>query len=347
MSVKICSFTGRCAAVFLPLVLLSCTPADPIQRFSGPAQGSTYNISYWADSPINAAELQKQIVQELDRIDLAMSNYRPDSTIEQFNATQHTNLQPVGAELVALVEDARKVAKASHGCYDLTVKPLFELWGFKADKFSQPTPEQINQSMQLVGMDKINTTAQGEMSKTMPEMRVDVSSIAQGYTVRKLSSIMEQAGVMNYLVEVGGELQVRGKKPAGQHWKVAIEKPLPGDQRLQKIIEVQQDEPLAIMTSGTYRHYFDANGQRFSHVLDARAGAPVRHNTVSTTVLIDNATFGDAWSTAFLCLGSEAGLKVADELGLKVLFIDQEGDALVEKSSQALAQSKDVTLQQQ
>ena len=64
MSVKICSFTGRCAAVFLPLVLLSCTPADPIQRFSGPAQGSTYNISYWADSPINAAELQKQMVQE-------------------------------------------------------------------------------------------------------------------------------------------------------------------------------------------------------------------------------------------------------------------------------------------
>jgi thiamine biosynthesis lipoprotein len=176
-------------------------------------------------------------------------------------------------------------------------------------------------------------------------MRVDVSSIAQGYTVRKLAALLEQAGVTNYLVEVGGELQVRGKKPAGQPWKVAIEKPLPGEQHLQKIITVNQDEPLAIMTSGTYRHYFDADGQRFSHVLDARAGAPVRHNTVSTTVLIDNATFGDAWSTAFLCLGSEAGLKVADELGLKVLFIDQQGDALVEKSSQALAKSKDVSLQ--
>ncbi len=347
MSVYWSSFAGRCAVPLFSLLLLSCTPADPIQRFSGPAQGSTYNISYWSEQEISARELQQQIVAELDRIDLVMSNYRPDSVIEQFNTTQQTAAQQVGPELVALVEDARTVNVASQGCYDLTVKPLFELWGFKADQFNQPTAEQITQTMQLVGMDKINTNAEGGMSKAVEQMRVDVSSIAQGYTVRQLSAIMEKAGVSNYLVEVGGELQVRGKKPAGQPWKVAIEKPLPGDQRLQKIIEVQQDEPLAIMTSGTYRHYFDANGQRFSHVLDARAGAPVRHNTVSTTVLVDNATFGDAWSTAMLCLGTADGLKVADQLGLKVLFIDQEGDSLVETSSQALRQSQSVRLLKQ
>ena len=265
-------------------------------------------------------DLQQQVVAELDRIDQVMSNYRPDSVIEQFNVSPLTSAQQVGAELVALVEDARIVTTASQGCYDLTVKPLFELWGFKADKFNQPTAQQIADTLKLVGMDKVITSTSGEMTKSVPNLRVDVSSIAQGYTVRKLATILEQAGVTNYLVEVGGELQVRGKKPAGQPWKVAIEKPLPGDQRLHKIIEVVQDQPLAIMTSGTYRHYFDADGQRFSHVLDARVGAPVRHHTVSTTVLIDNATFGDAWSTAFLCLGSEAGLKVADDLGLKVLF---------------------------
>ncbi len=347
MSVYWSSFAGRCAVPLFSLLLLSCTPADPIQRFSGPAQGSTYNISYWSEQEISARELQQQIVAELDRIDLVMSNYRPDSVIEQFNATQQTAAQQVGPELVALIEDARTVNVASQGCYDLTVKPLFELWGFKADQFNQPTAEQITQTMQLVGMDKISTSAEGGMSKAVAQMRVDVSSIAQGYTVRQLAAIMEKAGVTDYLVEVGGELQVRGKKPAGQPWKVAIEKPLPGDQRLQKIIEVQQDEPLAIMTSGTYRHYFDANGQRFSHVLDARAGAPVRHNTVSTTVLVDNATFGDAWSTAMLCLGTADGLKVADQLGLKVLFIDQEGDSLVETSSQALRQSQSVRLLKQ
>jgi len=344
MSVKLSRYPARWALVLVPF-LFSCTPADPIQRFTGPAQGASYNISYWSAEPVDAAVLQQLVVQELERIDVVMSNYRPDSVIEKFNAAQRSDAQTVGEELVALVEDARTVTKASQGCYDLTVKPLFELWGFKADKFNQPTPEQINQSLLLVGMDKITTTPSGQMTKQIEHMRVDVSSIAQGYTVRQLAAILEKAGVDDYLVEVGGELQVRGKKPAGDPWKVAIERPLPGDQQLQKIIVVHQDEPLAIMTSGTYRHYFDANGQRFSHVLDARAGAPVRHQTVSTTVLIDNATFGDAWSTAFLCLGSTEGLKVADQLGLKVLFIDQEGDKLVEKSSQALAQTKAVTLQ--
>ena len=100
---------------------------------------------------------------------------------------------------------------------------------------------------------------------------------------------------------------VRGKKVEQKPWKVAIERPLPGEQTLYKIITVNQDEPLAVMTSGTYRHYFDANGQRYSHVLDARIGAPVRHQTVPTTVFIDDATYADAWSTAFLCLGSSDG----------------------------------------
>lgn len=339
--------TWRLVALMLTsAALFSCTPADPVQHFSGPAQGASYNIRYWTDAEVKAQDLQKQVTDELIRIDLAMSNYRPDSVIEQFNARQVSEPQQVGDELVKLVEAARLVTQASHGCYDLTVKPLFDLWGFKANQFNQPTPAQIAQTMQLVGMDKISTDGV-TMTKSNPDMRVDVSSIAQGYTVRQLAGILEQAGVTNYLVEVGGELQVRGKKPAGQPWKVAVEKPLPGEQRLQKIIEVLQDEPLSIMTSGTYRHYFDANGQRFSHVLDARAGAPVRHNTVSTTVLIENATLGDAWSTAFLCLGSEAGLKVANELGLKVLFIDQEGDTLQEKSSDALTQSKAVIMHQQ
>jgi FAD:protein FMN transferase len=99
------------------------------------------------------------------------------------------------------------------------------------------------------------------------------------------------------------------------------------------------------MTSGTYRHYFDADGVRYSHVLDARTGTPVKHQTVSTTVLIEDPTLGDAWSTAFLCLGSKDGKPVADRLGLKVLFIDQLADELVEISSDALQNSQAISLQ--
>jgi len=322
-----------------------CTPADPMKKFSGPAQGATYNVSYWSEQPVDQAALQQQITAELERIDLAMSNYRPDSTIEKFNQQQSIEPMEVGTELVQLVTQARFVSSQSQGCYDLTVKPLFDLWGFKADQFHQPTPEQLQQTMQAIGMVKINDAGASMLAKQVPELRIDVSSIAQGWTVGQLAKIVEQAGIQNYLVEVGGELLVRGKKPEQQAWRVAIEKPLPGAQTLQKVITVKQDEPLAVMTSGTYRHYFDADGVRYSHVLDARSGAPVKHQTVSATVLIEDPTLGDAWSTAFLCLGSKDGKQVADRLGMKVLFIDQLGDELVEISSDALKNSQAVSLQ--
>lgn len=323
---------------FLFVGLTSCSQPDPIQRISGPAQGSTFTVSFWSEQELDKTSLETQLKDELDRIDLLMSNYRPDSVIEAFNAQQSQEPIEVGEELVQLVEIARQVSAYSEGCYDLTVKPYFELWGFRGDKLTKPSTEQIQALKQSIGLDKVSSK-EGSLTKLEPALRVDVSSIAQGYTVGQLAKILDKAGIQNYLVEVGGELVSKGKKPEAKAWRVAIEKPLPDSQKLQKIISVQQSEPLSIMTSGTYRHFYDQDGVRYSHVLDARTGTPVTHDTVSTTILIPDPTWGDAWSTAFLCMGSEQGLKVADELKLPVLFIDQQGDDFIEKPSRALTEA--------
>ncbi|GAA0657604.1 FAD:protein FMN transferase [Rheinheimera tangshanensis] len=323
---------------FLFVGLTACSQPDPIQRISGPAQGSTFTVSFWSEQELDKTSLETQLKDELDRIDLLMSNYRPDSVIEAFNAQQSQEPIEVGEELVQLVEIARQVSVHSEGCYDLTVKPYFELWGFRGDKLTKPSTEQIQALKQTIGLDKVSSK-EGSLTKLNPALRVDVSSIAQGYTVGQLAKILDKAGIQNYLVEVGGELVSKGKKPEAKAWRVAIEKPLPDSQKLQKIISVQQSEPLSIMTSGTYRHFYDQDGVRYSHVLDARTGTPVTHDTVSTTILIPDPTWGDAWSTAFLCMGSEQGLKVADELKLPVLFIDQQGDNFIEKPSQALTEA--------
>lgn len=318
--------------------LTACSQPDPIQRISGPAQGSTFTVSFWTEQDLDKNHLEMQIKEELERIDLLMSNYRPDSVIEAFNAQQTQQPVDVGLELVQLVEIARQVSAHSEGCYDLTVKPYFELWGFRGDKLTKPSAEQIQALKQTIGLDKVSSK-DSSLTKLNPSLRVDVSSIAQGYTVGQLAKILDKAGIENYLVEVGGELVSKGKKPEAKAWRVAIEKPLPDSQKLQKIISVQQDAPLSIMTSGTYRHFYDQDGVRYSHVLDARTGSPVSHNTVSTTILIPDPTWGDAWSTAFLCIGSEQGLKLADKLKLPVLFIDQQGNDFIEKPSQALTEA--------
>lgn len=275
-----------------------------------------------------------------------MSSYRPDSTIERFNQQHTTDSQPVGAEIVSLVQQARTVSQATGGCYDPTIKPLFDLWGFSADSFTVPSHGAIKKALESVGMDKLVALEATHLKKTASNLQVDLSSIAQGYSVGQIAQVLETAGIQDYLVEIGGELIVKGSKPDGGAWRVAIEKPLPEQRTIEKIITVEASSaPLAVMTSGTYRHFYDYQGVRYSHILDARTGYPVTHHTVSATVLYPDATMADAWSTALLCLGKDTGIKVANNYSIPVLFIEQTNNDLVETSSLPLQQLQGIRIE--
>ncbi len=318
-------------------MLFGCSePA--IQKFEGFAQGTTYHISYWSDAKVDSKTLEGAVIKTFADIDKVLSNYRPDSVIEQFNSSSSNDSQEVGKEIVALVKLAGRVSQISQGCYDMTIKPLFDLWGFQGESLTMPDEINLKKTLTQVGMDKVEVVDDSHLRKPV-NVRVDVSSVAQGYSVEKISRVLEQFGVSNYLVEIGGELKTNGHKPNGQGWRIAVEKPLPGEQRMQKIITMPVDKVLAVMTSGTYRHYFDFNGQRYSHILDARNGRPVTHDLVAVTVLHDDPTIADAWSTALLCVGQQQGIQLANEEKLQALFIQQQGNALLETKSDALANS--------
>lgn len=328
------------------LLLTGCSKAPEMVKIEGFAQGTTYTFTF--ELPANATVTRDQLAAEVDaefaRIDKALSNYRPDSRIEDFNSTLSTELLEVEAELVHLVERARTVYHASNGCYDLTMKPLFDAWGFKKAEFTPPTDAQLAEILQHIGMDKLETIDDTHLRKTLPQLRIDVSSIGQGYSVQKMSALLEGYGVSNYLVEVGGEMQVQGKKADGSPWRIALERPVPNEQTIHKIVSFDSGNQMSLMASGTYRHYFDSEGKRYSHIIDARSGKPVEHDTVSVTLFIDDATMADAWSTALLCLGSTEGLAVANTHGIPTLFIDQQGDELIEIESEALKTFKDVSI---
>lgn len=317
---------------------LACSKSPELSKISGYAQGTTYNLTFELPAGSNQPleKIETAISEELARMDKVLSNYRDDSVIEQFNAQKTTEAQTVDAELVELVEIARKIHRTSNGCYDLTIKPLFDLWGFKNDVFTPPSEDALGVTLASVGLDNLETVSTTQLRKQLPNLRIDVSSIGQGYAVERMVNILEQFGIQNYLVEIGGELKVQGKKNNGEAWRIALEKPLPNERKMHKIVSFDSGEPMSLISSGTYRHFFDDKGKRYSHILDARSGKPVEHNTVSVTILHPNATLGDAWSTAFSCLGSREGLQVANAQNLAVLFIDQEGDQLIETESNAL-----------
>ncbi len=316
-------------------VLTGCS--DPsVQKLEGSAQGTTYHISYWSELPMDGKDIETTIKNELDTIDRTLSNYRLDSIIEKFNSNENTDNQEVGNEIVSLVRIAQTVHQATQGCFDLTIKPLFELWGFRGDELTIPNDTAILKTLSQTGMGKLEVVDETHLRKRQANLKVDLSSIAQGYSVGKISRALEQKGIKNYLVEIGGELKTLGHKPDLQAWRIAVERPLPGEQVMQKIITMPKESPMAVMTSGTYRHYFDHEGKRYSHILDARTGRPVTHNLVSITIIHEDPTIADAWDTALLCLGQKEGMKVANAEKIPALFIQQQGNELIESRSDAL-----------
>ncbi len=334
----------RITVCLIILLSFGCSEQPGIVKLSGSAQGTTWNISYWTTGNTEPELLRQSITEELARIDKLLSNYRDDSHISFINQQQTLDSINIDPELAYLIEQARKVTIASKGCYDLTIKPLFSLWGFSGQSLTIPEPSEISDTMASIGINKIQIH-ENHLQKTVATTHIDISSIGQGYSVARLASLLEKNAITDYLVEIGGELQTRGQKPNHQPWRIAIERPVPNAQGFQKVVTLETTEPTAIMTSGTYRHYFDQDGKRYSHILDARTGSPVTHATVSVTVIAPDPTIADAWSTALLCLGSEAGLSVANEQALAVLFIDQKDNTLEELSSEAFSAMKGIKVE--
>jgi len=326
------------------LVVLAGCSEPSIQKLEGPAQGTTYHISYWSESPVDTNDIKISIENEFTVIDKLLSNYRPDSTIETFNSIENTDRQEVGSEIVSLVKIAQVVNQASHGCYDLTIKPLFDLWGFRGDALTIPKDSVILTTLKQIGMEKLEVVDDTHLRKKQADLKVDLSSIAQGYSVERISKVLAQKGIVNYLVEIGGELKTNGSKPGLQPWRIAVEKPLPEERTMHKIVTMPKDSPMAVMTSGTYRHYFDDHGQRYSHILDARNGRPITHNLVSVTVLHSDPAVADAWSTALLCLGQKDGMTAANVAKIPAFFIELQGSELIESQSDALNTLSNLTI---
>ena len=333
------------SAAFI-LTLNGCEPAKTVQKFEGYTQGTTYHMSFWSSkNSIDAIALQKQVDEELQRIDAQLSNYRDDSVIEKFNALNSTETQVLSDEIITLIQAAKVASEATQGCYDLTIKPLFDLWGFKGESLTQPSPSNLKTALSKVGFNQIDIIDSTHLRKKNPTLKIDLSSVGQGYSVSQIASIFKALGIDNYLFEIGGELQTVGKKPDNSPWRVALEKPLSTQRSMHKIITMNRTEPMSVTTSGTYHHFFDKDGKRYSHILDAKTGTPITHNTVSVSVFDENATQAEVWDTALLCLGREAGMELANKIGIAALFIEQEGDNFTEFSSIALTELKTVVIE--
>lgn len=307
-------------------LLSGCDKHESAIHLTGSTMGTQYAITIAAPGAIDADALKIHIEALLSDISATMSTYDPISELSILNNNPSTDWIEVSAPLYTVLEAALVVAIDSGGAFDVTVGPLVNLWGFGPDRGAGVVPDAsaLASARERVGINKFKLRAHpSALRKRLPDIYIDLSGIAKGYAVDRLADLLQRAGSENFLIDIGGELRALGKNPKGQDWRIGIENPVYDGREIGRSIPLRN---AGLASSGNYRNFFQSDGVRYGHTIDPRTGAPVQHRLAGVTVLNSTAMLADAWATALMGLGFEAGIKSADEHGLAAMFIVREAD---------------------
>lgn len=304
-----------------------CAPKVEYVAVDGVMLGTTLHIS--ADVRDATAQELYAAVQELDReAKASMSIFEQNSLLNRLNRNE-TDL--VDAHIRRNLELADSVSALSNGCYDVTVKPLVDAWGFGSEQAAEhPNLDSI---LQFVGREKVRIV-EGRLVKDDPRVQLDFNSIAKGYTVDLLAALVERFGAENYIVDIGGEVRCKGVNKQGAPWRIGIETPFDGNdsfgQYVQKRVQMSSG---GLATSGNYRRfYIDAEGNKVAHTIDPRTGRSALSRLLSVTAVADNCALADALGTMFLAMGADDALAKASEMpDVKVYFILTAADGSYEE----------------
>ena len=301
------------------VVILQKQP--PFRTNEGLVFGTVYKITYQHEN-----DLQNDIKAALMEVDNSLSPYNKNSIITRINHNQDTTLND---HFIHVFELAQKISAETEGAFDITVAPLVNAWGFGFKHSIDIGTSVIDSLRQFVGYQKIKLE-NGKIVKQDNRLMLDCSAIAKGYGVDMVARLLDKKGVQHYMVDIGGEVVVKGKNSRMKTWRIGINKPvedsLSVNQELQTILEVSG---VGMATSGNYRKFYYKDGKRYAHTIDPRLGTPVQHSILSATVIAKDCTTADAYATAFMVMGLEKAKAFCEKHPeLNAYFIcDGEGES--------------------
>lgn len=262
--------------------------------------GTLYTVTYEHNE-----DLQPLIIDALQAVDASLSPFNKKSIISHINNNERFCVDTLFSEVF---RNAEIIYTESHGAFDPTVAPLVNAWGFGFKQSSNITVSTIDSLLALVGLHRV-TLNNGLITKSDPRIMLDFSAIAKGYGSDCVARVLDSCGVQNYMVEIGGEIVIKGHNKNGNPWGIGINKPiddsLSTNQELQTVLRLTD---CAIATSGNYRNYYYKDGVKYAHTIDPRTGYPVQHSLLSATVIADNCMRADALATAFMVLGVDSAM---------------------------------------
>ena len=311
--------------------LIACSQQKSKYIFNeGEIFGTYYHIVY--ESP-DGKDLKDDVRAELKQLDMSLSTYKPESVLSKVNTNRPVQLDDF---FLTVFNKAEEVSSITNGAFDATVAPLVNVWGFGFRKKESVTTELIDSIEAFVGYTKVRL-ADGEIVKDDERLMLDFSAIAKGYAVDVVGNLLADKGCENYMVEIGGEVVAKGVYKEGRIWRIGINEPNDNEpinsSELEAIISLKDK---AVATSGNYRNFYIENGKKYAHTIDPKTGYPVNHSLLSTTVIANNCMTADAFATAFMVMGVDSALNLANKLTdveLFLIYADKDGGNLTAMTS--------------
>ncbi len=311
--------------LFIALILAACSKKDNFIRISGPTQGTSYSIIYEKHRGISKEKVESGVKRILRDIDYSLSIYNDSSVISKLNRGENIE---VGKYFKEVFDVSQEISELTDGAFDITVGPLVRAWGFGPNEKKEFDSDKLDSLLNLVGYNKVRIE-NNRLVKDNSGIILDLNAIAQGYTADVISRFFDSLGVKNYLVEIGGEVKLKGTKN-GKPWRIGIDRPFdnnifPGE-NLQAIIDMSGG---AVATSGNYRKYYIENGIKYSHTIDPVTGYPVRNRILSATVIADKCSVADGVATACMVMGIEKSIEFMEnhpEFEAYFVYSDDSGN---------------------
>lgn len=276
--------------LLLPLLLVACQPKQPkLVKLEGKAQGTFYSIIYYDTL---ARDFQPQVDSLLEAFDMSCSLWKESSLLCRLNCGETDSTD---ATLEALFAHSECLRCYTDGAFDHTLGALIRLWGFAKEQAQEPSPETIDSLL------------------AAPRTEFNFNAIAQGYAVDLLGEFLSGKGIGSYLINLGGEVIAKGQKPDGSPWKVGIERPSKEMDSAPEVELAIRLKDCSVVTSGSYRKYYEKEGRRISHTIDPRTGRPVEHSLLSASVVSQESWYADGMATAFMVMGLQGALQFIKE----------------------------------
>ena len=312
------------------LLLLPNTPRKQYYHHQGNIFGTYYNIRYEGTE-----DLHEAIKQRLQEFDNSLSMFNKNSVISQINRNEAVQTDSLFEHMFY---EAQSISQLSNGAFDITVAPLVNAWGFGTSQVKGERLEvrgKIDSLKAFVGYRNIQLERHTLLKKD-ERIVLDASAIAKGYACDVIAQLLRQHGVENLLVDIGGEVVVKGHNDKGNAWRVGITRPTIDATGAEKELqEVIASTDLCMATSGNYRQYYYQDGQRRSHTIDPRSGFPVEHSLLSATVVASSCMRADALATACMVLGAEQAMQMIEQTtDASCYLIIADSDSLRVASSQ-------------